>query len=260
MTFAGRLHSDLFSQSLDIPGGVPIEIKLQQNTDAKVLMGAANSTFALQLISSRLLIRSKRVSPSLALAHRRMLDSTSYRFNFTRVTMKRAVCATGSTDLQLNDFHTGPMPSRITICFVKSTALAGSFAENPFNFANFDLSQLSLRVGSRNVPHEPMQMNFDKDNYTRAYLNTLQALGLDQGKETFAITPEEWKQSFNVYVFKLTPGTISGDVIHPMNNESVSISVIGRFNTALAANVSVLAYIEQPSVLEIDKFNNVIVV
>jgi hypothetical protein len=73
-----------------------------------------------------------------------------------------------------------------------------------------------------------MQMNFDKDNYTRAYLNTLQALGLDQGKETFAITPEEWKQSFNVYVFKLTPGTIGGDVIHPMNNESVSISVLGR--------------------------------
>jgi hypothetical protein len=35
--------------------------------------------------------------------------------------------------------------------------------------------------------------------------------------------------------------------------------VSGTFSAALAANVSVLAYIEHPAVLEIDQFKNVLV-
>ncbi len=259
MTFAGRLHADLFHQPLDIPAGVPIEVKLEQNRDSKVLMAAADATFALQIISARLLVRSKRLSPSLILAHQRMLTTQNYRIPYTRITTKQAIVNAGSTTMSLNDFHTGAMPNRITLCMVATTAQNGAYNQNPFNFANFGLTELSLKVGDRNVPHEPMKMNYADGNYTLAYLNTLASLGLDQGDRAIFLRPDEWAGGYNIYSFKLAPGNISTGVMHASVTEAVNISVTGTFSAALAANVSVIAYIEHPAVLEIDQFKNVLV-
>ncbi len=115
MKFVGRLHSDLFHQPLDIPSNVQIKIKLEQNPDNKVLMAAANSTFKITLQSARMLVRSKRVSPDLALAHQKFLSKMNYRIPYTKVIMKTDSVATGATDVTRNNFHEGPMPSRITI-------------------------------------------------------------------------------------------------------------------------------------------------
>jgi hypothetical protein len=259
MTFAGRLHADLFHQPLDIPAGVPLELKLEQNRDSKVLMAAADATFALQIISARLLVRSKRLSPSLILAHQRMLASQNYRIPYTRVTTKQAIVSAGSTTMSLNDFHTGVMPNRITLCMIASTAQNGAYNQNPFNFGNFGLTELSLKVGDRNVPHEPMKMNYAIGNYTLAYLNTLSSLGIDQGDRAISINPEEWASGYNIYCFKLAPGNISTGVLHASVTEAVNVSVSGTFATALPSNVTVLAYIEHPAVLEIDQFKNVLV-
>jgi hypothetical protein len=258
MTLIGRLHADLFHQPLDIPSGVEISVKLEQNPDKKILMAAANASYKLELISARLLVRSKKPSQSLILAHQRMLSECNYRLPYIKISTKKFVINASSTSMVINDFHTGPMPNRITLCLISSTAHEGAYNQNPFNFTNFGLTDLSLKVGSRTVPHEPMKMNYANGDYALAYLNTLTSLGIDQGDRTISLKPSEWASGFNIYCFKLAAGNISTGVFNSSIATSVNIAVSGTFAEALTANVNVIAYIEHPDVLEIDQFHNVV--
>jgi hypothetical protein len=69
---------------------------------------------------------------------------------------------------------------------VEATAAQGSYSNNPFNFKNFDLSQISVIVDNHDVPNIPLNLNFKENSYIRAYYNLLLGIyraGLDWGNE-----------------------------------------------------------------------------
>jgi hypothetical protein len=191
MKFVGRLHSDLFHQPLDLPDNVKVDIKLDQNPDAKVLMAAAAVTSKIVIMSARLLVRSKRLSPDLVLAHKRLLGSKNYRLPFTRVLVKTDTVANNATEVARNSFHQGLMPSRVTIFMVRSASSTGTLTKNPFLFENFGLTSICLKIGKDRYPHEDLTMDYANGSYYNAYLNTLASLGLDQGDRAIPITPAE---------------------------------------------------------------------
>ena len=258
MKFLGRLHSDLFHQPLDIPGNVQIKIKLEQNPDNKVLMAAATSTFKVVLESARLLVRSKRVAPDLLLAHQKFLSKMNYRIPYTKVIMKADSVATGATSVSRNNFHEGPMPSRITIFMVRTATVNGAYNKNPFNFEHLGKTSLRLKIDKEFCPYEEVTTDYTKGTYHSAYLSTLAALGLDQGNRVPAVTPEDWARSFNVYSFKLIPGAINPSIIHSSHSRKVTIELHAKFAAALTDPITIFAYIEQPALLEIDRLNSVI--
>jgi hypothetical protein len=258
MKLVGRLHTDLFHQPLDIPDNVKIEIKLEQNPDSKILLAAAGATFQLLLVSARLLVRSKRLSSDLVLAHRRMLDTKNCRIPFTKVVMKSESVSTGATEHISNNFHRGFMPSRVTVFMVRSKNANGAYNKNPFNFENFNLTNIWLKIGKDKYPHEDLSVDFTDGHYYGAYINTLASLGLDQGERAIAITPEDWSSAFNIYSFKLIPGPINPSILHSLHSQQVSLELHVKFGTALPEPVTVIAYIEQPAILEVDKLGNAI--
>jgi hypothetical protein len=258
MTLCGRLHADLFHQPLDIPAGVPINVKLDLNSDKKVLMAAVDGNFELKLISAKLLVQSKKLKPDLVYAHQKMAMKSNYKIPYIKVTVKENLLTPNSTSLALNNFHTGRMPNRITLCMVATSAHNGEYNENPFNFRNFGLTDLQLTVGSRTIPHEPLKMNYTLGDYAEAYLSTLASLGIDQGDRAISLTPEEWATAYNVYTFKLAAGDISTGVLNSSTATSVDITVNGTFANPLPAHVTVLSYIEHSDVLEIDHLRNVV--
>lgn len=258
MKFVGRLHSDLFHQPLDIPSSVKIDIKLDQNPDSKILMAAANATFRVTIQAARLLVRSKRLSTDLVLAHQKFLGNQNYRLPFTRVVMKADSVGAGVGEVTRSQFHEGPMPSRITIFMVKSTSTTGAYNENPFMFENFGKTQVRLKIGKTTYPHDEVITDYANGVYNTAYISTLAALGLDQGNRALAITPEDWARSFNVYSFKLTPGAINPSILHAMHSQQVKIDLYVKFAAQLTNPITIFAYIEEPALLEIDNLNNVV--
>jgi len=258
MKFVGRLHSDLFHQPLDIPGNVQIKIKLEQNPDNKVLMAAANATFKVVLESARLLVRSKRIAPDLLLAHEKFLSRMNYRIPYTKVIMKADSVATGQSTVSRNNYHEGPMPSRITIFMVRTATVNGAYDKSPFNFEALGKTNMRLKIDKEWCPYEELTTDYAKGTYHSAYLSTLAALGLDQGNRVPAVTPEDWARSFNVYSFKLIPGTINPSIIHTSHSRKVNVELHVKFATELAEPITIFAYIEQPALLEIDRLNSVI--
>jgi hypothetical protein len=75
---------------------------------------------------------------------------------------------------------------------VEATAAQGRFSNNPFDFKNFDLSQISVSVDNHDVPKGSLNLNFKENSYLRAYYSLFSGInraGLDWG---FEITKEDF--------------------------------------------------------------------
>jgi hypothetical protein len=65
---------------------------------------------------------------------------------------------------------------------VEATAAQGSYSKNPFNFKNFDDSQISVTVDNHDVLNSPLNLNIKENSYIRAYYNLVSGInraGLD---------------------------------------------------------------------------------
>ena len=124
-------------------------------------------------------MRTKKVAPELVLAHKEMLQKGNMRFPFNRVTVTRYGIAAGFKSISVPMNFPAKLPKRIFLGLVSNAATTGTRNKNPFNFQNFGLQDLTLTVNGVQVPMNGLQMDYAKKDYMRAYLNTLQALGLD---------------------------------------------------------------------------------
>lgn len=256
-TLFARPHLDLFHQQLDIPASVKMTLKLTPSTVAFAFMGAgALANVKVLVLDARLYVKTKKVCNELILAHRQMLEETTIKIPHNRVTVSKYGIAQGFTSSSITLNYPAKLPKRIVLGFVLDAAVTGAIGENPFNFQNFGVTKLGLKVNGKSVPAEPLSMDYATGDYQRAYINTLGALSLDVENRAISLTPAEFSQGFNLYAFKVAPGPIDGQVISAANTNG-SIVVDITFAQGLAANVDMIVYSESPAVLEIDRSSGV---
>ena len=258
ITLVGRPHCDLFHQDRDIPAGVTVQLRLTMNKDPFVLMGAAALTHILQVVSVRLVVRTKKLADSLVLAHTRMLTRCNYRLPLNKVSVSKRTLANGTATFELGSLFTGNrIPNRVVFAMVTNAASAGAYNLNPFRFQNFGLTELSMKVNKRMIPFEALQMDYAHDDYNRAYLNTLAALGMDTGNRSLIISPADWADGYNIYAFKLAAGPSSSEVLTRPEIGDATLKL--TFAAALTAPVDLIVYTETPSLVEIDALGSVVI-
>ena len=255
VSMIGRLHSDLFHQNLDIPPNIDLKVRLLPGRKEFYLKKPAGNAVAyrFQINKARLLIRTKEASPSLVLAHERMLQKNNFRIPFNKVALKRLTVPTGVTNVEFDNIYTGQLPKRIICAMVRDTHMHGEYSTNPFFFQNFGLSYLSMKMNGMDIPRIPYQPNFATGDYIREYFLFLEGLGLDLGTKSINVTPSDWARNCNVYVFRLMP---SGIASIPVTG---SVRIEMKFAGATGHNINLLLYSESNALLEIDRYRNVII-
>ena len=87
--------------------------------------------------------------------------------------------AKGTLNFPLNQVFQDSCPNRVIVTFVCSEATSGgSLTKNPWNFQNYNLSQISVSVDDAPVNGEPMQISYDSTNgytITRVLTNLLES-------------------------------------------------------------------------------------
>lgn len=94
-----------------------------------------------------------------------------------------------TSEFYWDDVWNGKRPSKVFVTFVKQSAVNGGYADNPFYFEHFDLSEIVLYVNGEPTPIRPMKLDFgENNNYvtplkgcskTRASSSIEKHLGLD---------------------------------------------------------------------------------
>ena len=258
MTLTGRPHADLFHQDLDIPAGCDIHMKFTRNPTALCIMAAENATHKLAITAATMHVRSKRLDTEAVRAHRTMLTpERPFSMPHTKVEMKTFEIGAGVTTYSLSNLFSGCVtcPKRIIVGLIENARRSGRNNLNPFLFKNHNLNGISVKVGAQTVPRTPLTMKFDDPRgSSRAYLNTLFALGKDIGNSANTLTPELWQNTYNLYAFKLVPGPINGGpLISPMQSTNVSLDL--SFSTATTEVLTVIIYAESLGLYEIDILN-----
>ena len=263
----GRLHSDLWHQEKLLPPQLKLEIQLVPNRPAFVVKPDFPATvsgvrgpqviYKIHIISARFLIQMKEISPPMFLAHQQMLEKVNYQIPHTKVSLKTHMVPNGVLSYNIDNLFKGKLPDRIVLAMVTNQAITGHYQTNPFNFQNFGLNYLVLKVNSQMVPRIPLEPIFgDRPDYLREYMHVLETLEYDVGPNIWSLTPKTWATGNNIWVFKITPGPLGGVRSAPVTGD---IRLEMKFAAQTANGITLILLSEEPATLEIDKFGHVFI-
>ena len=141
----GSIHSDLFFQEKYLPSDVGIRLRLVRSKNSFCLMSdVQQAAFKIKLHDVKLLIRKIKLSPSVFVAHAKALEIGHAKYPIKRVVCKTFTIPRGNLDFTQENLFSGQLPSRLVIGMVDNDAYNGSYEKNPFNFKNYNLTQIKV--------------------------------------------------------------------------------------------------------------------
>ncbi|MEW8546475.1 MAG: hypothetical protein AB2693_23400, partial [Candidatus Thiodiazotropha sp.] len=140
----------------------------------------------------------------------------------------------GQVNFSYDNVFQSVRPKKIVIGFVNSRAVAGSYSLSPWNFAGYDLNQISVSVDGIPVHGNVLKMNFGSNtgaDTVSALLWLLKASGKWMNDEGNAIERDDIAGGFALYAFDLEPTFEEGGYISLIKQGNVRIDA--QFNSGL---------------------------
>ena len=90
-------------------------------------------------------------------------------YPFWRSDLKAFNLEKGSYGWSADDVYHGSIPSEIKIVLCSGSAFNGNYAENPFNFKNYQLNFTEVMVDGVSVPSQAITPNYTGGDFSEAY-------------------------------------------------------------------------------------------
>src|SRR5271170_1675387 len=216
--------------------------------------------YTYKFIHPKLHVGKSRLAPPVALGHARGLAEKPYKYHIVHTTTRPVTINQGIHQVSLENIISGQIPKRIVYGFVKSSALNGSYAENPFNFENIGLTQTAVYVNGKSNPLTPYRPEYGAHgNWLREYCGLLKAMNLLGGNGGIAINRDEFPSGYCLYAYDLTPNQQASteSPVNLIKTGTVRIEIQLREPHNIAYSCMVFA--EYDKMLKIDQVNDVYV-
>ncbi|GFW39872.1 uncharacterized protein F54H12.2 [Trichonephila clavipes] len=251
----GCIHSDLFHQDRLLLNLVDLKIKLIRSKPEFCLQGSEGFKVVLDHVS--LFIRKVRVNPEVILGHAKALEKTSAKYPINRVLCKVYSIPKGSMYFIQDNIFSGQMPKKLFVGCVDNEAFHGAFSKSPYEFKHFNLNFIGVYVDGQPVPHNPLELDFSKDQYIRAYKTLFvgtDRMGQDRG---IFISRKEYKDSNTLFGFNLSPDLCSsGEHLSLIKHSNLRLEL--KFIKSLEQTVCVIVFAEFENLIEINKSRNIL--
>jgi len=210
----------------------------------------------LKIIEATLYAKYLTISSSVLLAHHKMLSQHAISYNFKRNVIKNFIIPSGVLSQNFENVFSGPLPANLVIGFVKNASFNGDQLYNPYNFDNFNLSQIQLNVNGNNIPNNS-PLTITDNSASKAYHDLYVGLNYHQKDFGLAFTENEFhKGGFQLFAFDLTPTKRHGVLNMATDNGVMKIDV--KFSKALEKSIVMIVYAEFNSSFEITHTKNVL--
>ena len=251
----GKFHLDTFNMNRYLLNSVDVNLTLKKSNKSFCLMyNSDNDLCSIDFESMYIKVRRVRVSPSIMLDHAMSLSKMTAKYPIKKVLIKPITLDYNSTAQTLSNVHSGIMPNRIVLAFTTTTAHAGSFKSNPFNFRHFNMESLAVKVASQSVPYST-PLEFSAKKVTEAYNSLFSGIR----ENSNAISISEYANGNFIFAFDLTPDLCSSEHYNILKDGNLEIVL--RFaspdeiaNTA----ITLIVYLEFDNILEITQNRNIL--
>ena len=252
----GRLHGELFHQPRYLIPNCSMKIKLLRSDPSFCLLkthtggGDADAKYKIDIIKCEMLVRKVQIHPSVVASHNALMSNGStLKYPVTRVDTQFFSISQGRQNERINLLINRQIPKRLIFALVDHQAQNGSYTRNPFKFHHFDLSSVQLTIDGHPVPNKPIRLDFNNDQYTRAYLDLALTTGKAFVDEGNAITREQFASGHTLLAFDLT-GDLCENGVHLVKQGTTTLELTFRVN--LPSTVSLLMYTENTDLITID--------
>ncbi len=209
------------------------------------------------------------VNPSVIWGHNEALSKTPAKYPYRRTEVKMFSIVKGQTSFAWDNIFQGIRPKKIVVGFVSTKATGmGDYHKNPYNFANWGLSQIVLFCDGTIVGKSgPMKLQFGGTTgraFIPAFVNLFRSTGcwfMDDGGglNQVDISRGEFHGGYALYVFLLDP-------VFGQNNDGTylrlqkqgTLRLEAQFGTPLPETVSCIVYGEFDDIFQIEKSRNVV--
>ena len=249
----GRLHSDLVFQDKVLLGGCKVTIRILFN-EPKFYFISSKHKPEIELTGASLYSIRYRVPQYIVKAHDAALQISPAKYYLAASRIKPFTIMNGITDYNIDNLHSGQIPRRLFVMFVKNTSFNGDYTEDPFYFDHFSLNYIVIYVNGEQIPPKPFTPDFGSCHYLRCFLSVYEALDMLGPNSNMNISRADYKKGNTIIGFNLSQDNSNGPpavgYAGPVRYGSVSLNV--RFATPLTETITCLVYFEFDKILEID--------
>lgn len=255
----GPILHDLFQLDRYLMNQVAVGVKLYRTRPEFCLM--SNETGYEVVIEDIVLKACKvQVNPAVIYGQAEIMKNTNAKYPFTRTEVKLLTIPAGNISYTYDNLFQGLRPNRCCIGFVKSAAASGNFQLNPFNFANFGLTQIGVFVDGVPVGGNVMKLNFNPSSgrtIVPAYNSMFEITNKLMRDADNQIDRVDYAGGYALYCFEIEPN-FGNDGNYLTLVKQGNVRLEAQFTRALTEATTCIVYAEFPGYFEINSARDIV--
>ena len=273
---SGPIFADIFMTDRLLLNMMDLRVVLNRSSNAFCLMDLtdkANPTVKpkVQLSHVELKIRKVKLDQAVSDGIERTLKQTPALYPIRRVECKILTVPQNLPTTRQDNIFSGLIPKTFVVGFVTANAAGGVYGKNPYNFAHFGVTSLSLTANGEEIPFKQLTLKYPKDadgkidttpgeddalDFDEAYNTLFSGTGKIYSNAGLDIDRDDYPGGFALYAFDLTPDMCkSSQYFNTVQCGSLSLALTFK---AQSEPLALVCYGDFENVIRIDAERNAI--
>ena len=275
---SGPIFADIFMSDRLLLNMVDLKVVLNRSNPKFCLMDLSGGSGTPQvkpevkLTDVILKIRKVKVDQAVSDGIERMLKQTPALYPVRRVECKILAVPENLPTTRQDNIFSGIIPKTFVVGFVAVDAASGVYTKNPYNFAHFRVTSLSLMANGEEIPFKQLTLKYPKDekgiintaagedaelDFDEAYNTLFSGTGKIYSNAGLDIDRDDYPGGYALYVFDLTPDMCkSSEYFNTVQRGSLSLAL--TFREATKHPLAMVCYGDFENVIRIDAERNAI--
>ena len=269
---SGPIFSDIFMTDRLLLNMMDLKVVLNRSSDAFSLMDLNDPSIEpkVQLTDVVLKVRKVKVDQSVSDGVERMLKQTPALYPIRRVECKILTIPANQPNTRQDNIFSGIIPNSFVVGLVHVDASTGEYDKNPYNFAHFGVTSVSLTANGQEIPFKLLTLKYPENpegkidpandtelDFDEAYNTLFSGTGKIYSNAGLDITREDYPGGYALYAFDLTPDMCkSADYFNTVQRGSLTLAL--TFGTSHKHAIGMVCYGDFENIIRIDSERNAI--
>ena len=271
---SGPIFADIFMTDRLLLNMMDLRVVLNRSSNTFCLMDLSSGTAVkpkVQLSHVELKIRKVKLDQAVSDGIERTLKQTPALYPIRRVECKILTVPQNLPTTRQDNIFSGLIPKTFVVGFVTADAAGGVYGKNPYNFAHFGVTSLSLTANGEEIPFKQLTLKYPKKangeidttageddalDFDEAYNTLFSGTGKIYSNAGLDIDRDDYPGGFALYAFDLTPDMCkSSQYFNTVQHGSLSLALTFK---SQSEPLALVCYGDFENVIRIDAERNAI--
>ena len=271
---SGPIFADIFMTDRLLLNMMDLRVVLNRSSNTFCLMDLTSQTAVkpkVQLSHVELKIRKVKLDQTVSDGIERTVKQTPALYPIRRVECKILTVPQNLPTTRQDNIFSGLIPKTFVVGFVTADAAGGVYGKNPYNFAHFGVTTLSLTANGEEIPFKQLTLKYPKKangeidttageddalDFDEAYNTLFSGTGKIYSNAGLDIDRDDNPGGFALYAFDLTPDMCkSSQYFNTVQHGSLSLALTFK---SQSEPLALVCYGDFENVIRIDAERNAI--